>query len=160
MASLARNIGAAVLGWVTMAVGVFILMTALWMFLGADGAFAPGSWAVSWSWTMGSVGIGLVAAIAGGLVCAKIADGPWGVRLLVAIVVVLGILVAVGEMELTGFEGAAAAGGTELGPRPDDVDMIEAMSSAQQPLWLTWLNPMLGAVGAILGARMIRSSAG
>lgn len=157
MQSLARNIGAAVLGWITMAVAVFTLNFLMWMVLGADGAFQPESWDVSWSWSLASIAIGLLAAISGGLVCSRIADGPWGVRLLVAIVVVLGVLVALGSLEMTGFEGVADA---DPGPRPDDVGMIEAMSTAQQPVWLTWLNPLIGAVGAILGGRMNRSAAG
>lgn len=157
MQSLARNIGAAVLGWVTMFAGVFILMFAMWMILGPDGAFRPESWDVSWGWSLGSIAIGLLAAIAGGLVCSKIADGPWGVRFLVAIVVVLGVLTALGSMEVTGLEGAVDV---DTGPRPDGVGMFEAMSTAQQPVWLNWLNPVLGAVGALLGARMNRSAAG
>ena len=157
MKSLARNIGAAVLGWVTMAVAVFALNLVMWMVFGADGAFRPESWDVSWSWSLVSIAVGLLAAIAGGLVCSRIADGPWGVRLLVAIVVVLGVLVALGNLEMTGLEGVADA---VPGPRPDDVGMIEAMSAAQQPVWLTWLNPVIGAVGAILGGRMNRSAAG
>lgn len=156
MQSLARNIGAAVLGWVTMAVAVFGLNFVMWSVLGADGAFRPESWDISWGWSLASIGVGFVAALAGGLVCAKIADGPWGVRLLVAIVVVLGVLVAMGNLEMTGLEGIADA---DPGPRPDDVGMIEAMSTAQQPVWVTWLNPVIGALGAILGGRMNRSAA-
>ena len=157
MQSLARNIGAAVLGWVTMVVAVVVLNFAMWMALGPDGAFRPGSWDVTWGWSLGSIAIGLPAAIAGGLVCSKIADGPWGVRFLVAIVVVLGVLVALGNLEMTGLEGVADV---DPGPRPDDVGMLEAMSAAQQPIWMTWLNPLIGAVGAILGGRMNRSAAG
>ena len=156
MKSLARNIGAAVLGWVTMAIGVFALNFVMWMALGPDGAFLPESWDVSWGWSLGSIAIGLLAAIAGGLVCSRIADGPWGVRLLVFIVVALGVWVALGNLEMTGLEGVADA---DPGPRPDDVGMFEAMSTAQQPVWLTWLNPVIGAVGAILGGRMNRSAA-
>lgn len=155
MQSLARNIGAAVLGWLTMAVVVTVFNFVAWAVLGADGAFRPGSWEVSWSWSLGSIAIALLAAIAGGLVCSKIADGPWGVRFLIAIVVVLGVVVAMGNMEMTGLEGVADA---DPGPRPDDVGMFEAMSTAQQPVWLTWLIPLLGVVGAILGSRMDRSA--
>lgn len=157
MQSLARNIGAAVLGWVTMAVAVFVLNMVMWMVLGADVAFRSGTWDVSWSWSLASIGVGLLAAIIGGVVCSRIADGPWGVRLLVGVVLVLGALVALGILEMTGLEGVADA---DPGPRPDDVGMIEAMSTAQQPVWLTWLNPLIGAVGILLGARMKRSAAG
>ncbi len=149
MESLARNIGAAVLGWVTMAVGVFILMSLMWLGVGAEGAFRPGSWDVSTSWSLGSIAVGLLAALVGGLVCAKTSTSPWAVRLLVVIVVALGVMVAVGEM---------SAPVADAGPRPDGVGMIEAIATAQQPRWLTWLNPVLGAVGAILGTRMIRRS--
>lgn len=156
MQSLARNIGAAVLGWLTMAVAVTAFNLVAWAVLGPDGAFRSGSWEVSWIWSLGSIAIALLAAIAGGLVCSKIADGPWGLRFLIAIVVVLGVLVATGSLEMTGIEGAADA---DLGPRPDDVGMFEAMSTAQQPVWLTWLIPVLGVVGAILGSRLNRSAA-
>jgi len=156
MQSLARNIGAAVIGWVTMVVAVMALNLVMWVVLGADGAFRPGSWDVTWGWSLSSIGIGLVAAIAGGLVCSKIADGPWGVRFLVAIVLVLGALVALGNLEMTGLEGVADV---DPGPRPDDVGMIDAMSASQQPVWMTWLNPLLGTGGALLGARLNRSSA-
>ncbi len=42
-----RNVGGAVLGWVVMAGAVFLLFAGLWMVLGVDGAFEPGSWDVS-----------------------------------------------------------------------------------------------------------------
>lgn len=156
MQSLARNIGAAVLGWISMAIGVFLLNFVMWMVLGPDGAFRPESWDISWGWSLGTIAIGLLAAVVGGLICARVADGPWGVRLLVAIVVVLGVLVATGFLEMTGLEGVADA---DPGPRPDDVGMFEAMSTAQQPVWLAWLNPLIGAVGVILGGRIKRSAA-
>ncbi len=156
MSSPARNIGAAVLGYATMAVAVMVLNLVMWMALGADGAFRPGSWDVSWVWSLASIGIGAIAAVGGGLVCAKVADGPWGLRFLVAIVLVLGALVAMGSLGVAGVEGVADV---NPGPRPDDVAMLDAMSAAQQPVWMLWLNPVIGVAGAILGARLTRSRA-
>ncbi len=152
MQSLAKNIGAAVLGWIVMAAGVFGLMTVMWFLMGPDRAFLSGSWEVTWGWLLGSIAIGLLAGVAGGFVCSRIAD-RWGVGLLVALVVVLGVLVAMGSMEMTGIEGVAEA---DPGPRPDDVGILQAMQSARQPPWLTWLNPLLGAVGVIVGSRRKR----
>ena len=149
MKSLARNIGAAVLGWVTMTVGVFILMTIMWTILGSEGAFLPQSWDVSPTWLAGSVGVGLLAGICGGLMAAVVGEGRWGVRLLVTLVLVLGGVTAV--MLQMGLAGASA----EAGPRPVEVGMLVAMNSAQQPLWVAWLNPLIGAFGALLGARLI-----
>lgn len=143
MQSLAKNIGAAVLGWVAMFAGVFVLMSVFWMVLGADGAFRAGSWDVSVGWSLGSVVIGLLAAVIGGFVCAKVSADVWGVRFLIGLVLVLGVILALPD--------ASAAAPS---PRPDDIGMFEAIMSAQQPGWLAWLNPVLGAVGALLGARM------
>ena len=149
MQSLAKNIGAAVLGWIVMAVSVFALMTVMWFVMGPDRAFLPGGWDVTWGWLLGSIAIGLLAGVAGGIVCSRIA-GRGGVWLLVALVIVFGVLVALGGMEMTGVEGVAEP---DPGPRPDGVGMFQAMQSAQQPMWLTWLNPLLGTVGVLVGAR-------
>ncbi len=148
MQSLARNIGAGVLGWVAMTAVVFVLMSVFWMILGADGSFREGSWDVSGSWLLGSVPIGLLAGIFGGFVCAKVAGNAWGVRFLIVLVVALGVISAV-----------LYAPPEASGSRPDDIGMFEAMMSAHSPRWLTWLNPVLGVIGAILGARMTSGKA-
>ena len=143
-----RNIGGAVLGWVVMFGCVFVLMSGLWMMLGADGAFLPGSWEVSGAWNFGSIVIGLIAAVAGGLVCAKVSADRRGVWMLVALVVILGVASALPD---------APMAGAAPGVRPPDVSMTEAMLTAQQPRWVAWLNPVLGAVGALFGARLVKS---
>jgi hypothetical protein len=60
------------------------------------------------------------------------------------IVLVLGLLVAIPAM-------------TKEHPdtvRSGDVTSLQAMQMAQNPTWLLLLNPVLGAVGVMLGARM------
>lgn len=143
-----RNIGGAVLGYVVMFAGVVVLMSVFWMAVGADGAFQPGSWEVSGTWSLGSIVVGLVAGILGGLVCAKVASDSRGVWMLIVLVVILGVATALTD---------APAAGTAPAVRPSDVGMTEAMMSASQPVWLAWLNPVLGAVGAFLGARLVKS---
>ena len=140
-----RNVGGAVLGWVVMAGAVFLLFSGLWTVLGADGAFRPGSWEVSGMWLAGSIVVGLLAAVIGGLVCTWVAADDRGLLMLMALVLVLGVAVALFD--------APAAGGI----RPPEVGMPEAMSSAQQPKWLAWLNPVLGVVGAFAGSRLVRN---
>ena len=143
-----RNIGGAVLGWVVMFGCVVILMAGFWMMLGADGAFLPGSWEVSGAWNFGSIVISLVAAVVGGLVCAKVSADRRGVWMLVALVVVLGVASALPD---------ASMGDATPGVRPPDLPMTEAMMTAQQPTWMAWLNPLLGAVGALFGARLVKT---
>ena len=142
----ARNIGAAVVGWIAMTALVFGLMSALWTILGPDGAFQPEAWDVSSGWIVGSIAVGLAAAVAGGATCAKISDGPAGLRILVGIVILTGILSAFLQM---------TESGTAPGPRPVDVDMAAAMTTARQPMWMAFVNPVLGVVGAVFGARLV-----
>ena len=139
-----RNVGGAVAGWVVMALCVFALMAVLWMALGVDGSFRPGSWEVTAAWSLGSVVIGLLAAVAGGIVCGKVAGDNRGALMLIVLVVVLGVANALFQPPATGAV------------RPEDVAMIEAAGSAQQPRWLAWLNPVLGLVGILLGTRLAR----
>ncbi|MCY3612023.1 MAG: hypothetical protein OXH51_10860 [Gemmatimonadetes bacterium] len=143
-----RNIGGAVLGWVVMFGCVVILMAGFWMMLGADGAFQAGSWEVSGAWNFGTIVINLIAAIVGGLVCARVSADKRGVWMLVALVVVLGVASALPD---------APMGDAVAVVRPPDVSMTEAMMTAQEPEWMAWLYPVLGAVGALLGARLVKS---
>ena len=64
--------------------------------------------------------------------------------MLIVLVIILGVYSALNPV----------AGGA--GPRLDDVGMAEAMMGAQQPAWLTWLNPLLGVAGAWFGSRLAK----
>ncbi len=136
-----RNVVGAVVGWVVMAAVVFVLMAGLWMVLGVEGSFRPGSWEVSGAWSYGSLGLGLLAGVPGGLVCARIAGDGRGILMLVVLVLVLGVANAL-------FHAPVAEG-----VRPEGVAMLEAAGSAREPGWVSWLNPVVGVVGILLGAR-------
>jgi len=143
---MGRVIGSVIAGYVAIFAAVFVLMTLAWMGLGPAGSFQPGTWEVTSTWIVVSVVVGLVGAIAGGYVCALVAKDPRGPKALVGVVVVLGILFAIPV--LTG------GGPAVLGPRPDAVSMMDAMQRAQQPAWVALLNPILGAIGVLVGARV------
>ena len=140
-----RNVGGAVLGSVVMAGAVFLLFAVQWMVLGPDGAFQPQSWEVSGMWLLGSIVVSLLAAVLGGLVCAWVAADDRGLLMLMALVLVMGVAIALGDVPAT--EGA----------RLQEVGMTEAMNSAQQPKWMAWLNPVLGVAGAFAGSRLVRN---
>jgi drug/metabolite transporter superfamily protein YnfA len=146
---MGRKIGSVVAGYVTMFAGVFLLMTLFWNLLGANGAFRPGSWDVTGTWIALLLGAGIVAAIAGGYVAAAVArDARAGVWL-AGFVFVLGVAMAIPVLTA----GAPA----DLGPRPDQLPMFDAMSKGQQPAWSALLNPVIGALGSIVGARLRRT---
>ncbi|MDH3734767.1 MAG: hypothetical protein OEU54_14665 [Gemmatimonadota bacterium] len=138
---MGRNIGAAVLGYVAMFAAVFGGMTVAWTIVGADGAFQPGSWDHSMLWAVVSVVVGLVAAVLGGIVCARVGTDRTAVYVLVGLVAVLGVLSAIPEM-----------GDTAAGPRPDGLSMWDAIAGAVQPTWARWANPVIGIVGVLVGA--------
>ena len=144
MQSVLRNLGAAVLGYVAVAVVSFVLPAIMWLVLGPDGAFRPGSWDTSPAWNAGWIVVAVVGAAAGGFACAKVAADRYGVWMLVA------LLLVGGALSLAFYVPA------EAGARPADVDMMAGMSSARNPTWLGWLNLPLAAVGALLGARLAR----
>lgn len=137
-----RNILAAIVGYVVMVALVFVTFSIVWMILGADGAFEAGSWDVTGTWIGASILFGFVAAKAGGFVCSKLAASHQAVLILIGIVVTLGIVAAIPDVTVA------------AGPRPDDVSMFDAMGSAEQPRWVAWLNPLIGALGVMLGARL------
>ena len=137
-----KNILAAIVGYVVMFAAVFITFSIMWLILGPGGSFEPGSWAVSTAWVGASIVLGLLAGIAGGFVCSKLAASHQGVAILIGLVLVLGIASAIPDAPVT------------VGPRPDDISMFDAMLTANQPRWLAWLTPVLGVVGTILGSRL------
>ena len=142
MKELLRNLGAAVLGYVAVAIVSFVLPAIMWWVLGPDGAFRPDSWDTSPAWNAGWIVVALVGAAAGGFVCAKVAANRHGVWMLVA------LLLAGGALSLAFYVPAGE------GVRPADVGMMEGMGSARNPVWLGWLNLPLAAVGALLGGRI------
>ena len=144
---MGRIIGSVVVGYIVMFVTVFLLMTAAWLVMGAEGAFEPGSWQITLAWIGVSILVSLAAAFAGGRACAAIAKDPRGPTYLMGLVFVLGVVFAIPV--LTAAPDAMSA----LGPRPDEIPMMDAMSRAQQPVWIALLNPVLGVAGVWLGAR-------
>lgn len=137
-----KNLGAAVLGYVGMAVFIMASFSLVWLVLGPDRSFQPGSWDVSSIWLAASLVLGLLAGVAGGWLCGKVQADMRGLWVLLGIVVVAGVAGAL-----------LGADAPPVGARPDDVSMLDATNSAQQPTWLDWLNPVLGVVGALYGAR-------
>lgn len=142
---MGRIIGGVVAGYAVMFVGVMGLMTVGWMILGAGGAFLPESWDISMPWMLLSLVVGIVAAMAGGYVCIAIAKDPSAIMWLLALILVLGFAIAI--MQVLGPE-------TPVRVRPANLSMGDAISGAQQPLWLAFLNPILGVVGVLFGARL------
>jgi hypothetical protein len=144
-----RTIGGVVLGYVTMAVLVFGLLTLAYLGLGADRAFRPSSYEPSDTWIVTMFAIGLLAAIVGGMVCAAVGRSRTAVLALAVVVVLLGVLSAIPV--LMGVQGESQA-------RTGDVSNLDAMMKARTPAWVALANVAVGVAGVVLGGRLRRPS--
>lgn len=141
---MARFITAIALGYLVMFAAVMGIFAAAYPFVGSDTLFEPGTYVAARGWILLSFGVSLVAAMAGGIVCARIAPGAEAPIWLATVVLVLGALMAIPVVANTD----SGRGGS----RPAYVTMSQAIAHAEQPVWAALLNPLIGAIGVLVGA--------
>ena len=148
---MGRKIGGVIVGYIVMAAFIFLSFTLLYLILGTEGSFKPASYQVSAVWLIASLILGLIAAVIGGYVCVMIAKEQKTAYILAGIVLVLGILFALPGLSVSDEEMNKV--------REGNVPNMEAMQNAKQPPLVLILNPIIGAVGVILGSRMKKTKA-
>ena len=139
-----KSILAVIVGYVVMAIFAFGVFTAAYFCLGADRAFEPASYTVSTLWIAVMIVITLIAGIIGGFVCAAISKSKTTCLVFAGIVFLLSLVFAIPHIMKERTDTV----------RSGDVSNIEAMQQAQPPTWVCLVNPVLGAAGILLGARM------
>ena len=145
---MGRAIGGAVLGYIVMVLVIFCGLTAAWFALGSDGAFRPGVYDVSTTWVVISIIVGIIAALAGGRTARAVAKTITGPRILAGLVIVLGILSALPGLSM---DPAPAV-------RDPSLSMFDAMAQARTPVWVLFLNPVIGAIGALIGGNALQKN--
>lgn len=143
---MGRAIGGAVLGYIVMFVIVFCGLTLAWMLLGADGAFEPGVFDVSMTWIAISIVVAIIAALAGGKVARLVAKAPLGPQILAGLVIIIGIVSMIPAMTMA----------PPIATRAGDMPMMDAIAQARTPVWVMVLNPIIGAIGALIGGNALR----
>ncbi len=139
MSPTLRTVLAPLAGYLTMGLAVFLLFTGSYLLLGAEGSFKPGSWEPSNTWLAIGVVVGLSAAFLGGTVAQLIDRTGRGSWILIGFVAVLGLITAI--FAYINFPEA-------IEPRTIAVpSSIDAMNGAISPLWMEFLNPILGCAG-------------
>ena len=146
---MGRLIGAVVLGYMVMFVFVFVSFSVAFIAIGTERGFKPDSYDVSDLWIALSIGLGLVAAILGGVAAAAVAKSAKGPRALAVVILILGLAMA--------LPGLTASDKDQPEVRTGDVENMEAMQNAKQPTWMLLLNPVIGAVGALIGGTLMKS---
>ncbi|MEO6394136.1 MAG: hypothetical protein ABIP75_19945 [Pyrinomonadaceae bacterium] len=141
-----RGIVGVIVGYLAMFVVVFLCLTAAYLIMGTERVFLPGSFVADMPWMIIMVIVSIIAAVIGGLVCAKVAGGSTAPKVLAVLVFVLGLLLAIGTM---GDNKAAV-------PRTGELSNFEAMKNAKEPQWFSFANPLIGAIGVLAGAGLAK----
>lgn len=143
-----RAILGVILGFVVMAVLVFTGLTAIYLVMGAEWSFKPESYDVSMQWLIVWFVVSLVAAGVGGLVCAGVSRSSQAPLALAAVVFIVGLLSALPNL---------AVKNDAPKKRTSEVGNLEAMAQAQQPTWVAFATPLIGALGVVGGGKLRRS---
>lgn len=144
-----RNVLAVVLGYIVMGFVIFLGLTGAYLAMGADRAFTPGAYELTTLWLIVMFISSIVAALLGGIVCAKIARGRERATLALAVVVLV-----MGGVSIV-MQAAKPEPAPEQLIRTGDTPNFEAMSNARTPLWVAALNPVIGVVGVFAGAALV-----
>jgi len=123
--------------------GVFFLM-------GVEWSFKPGSFEASNRWIAMSLVANLIIGVIGGLVCAVIAKGGKAPMVLAIVVFALGMLLSIPSLM------AHQKNAGEI--RTGNVTQMEAMQKANEPVWVPFTFPIIGAIGVLIGGRLKRRS--
>jgi len=143
---MARTIIAVIVGYVTMLVLVSLMITCVFLLMGTEWSFKPGSFQASNRWVAMSLVGNFLIAIAGGFVCALIAKGGKAPLVLAVVVFALGLAFAIPNVVANRGETNSVRTGT--------VTMTEAMQKAREPLWAPFSAAVIGAVGVLIGAKL------
>ena len=138
-----RAILGVIVGYLVMAGLVMGLFVASFLALGAEKLLQPGSFSPSNLWLALSFVISLLAATVGGVVCVVVSRSRKPPFVLAGLIFVFGLLMALflppkmNEPPKT---------------REGDVKIGDAMQG-EQPTWVAWLTPIVGACGVLVGGR-------
>ena len=145
---MVRAILAVIVSYIVMFILIFLTFTGVYLLLGADRAFKPGSYEASGLWLAIAFVVNLVVAIIGGLICAGIAKGGRAPLALAVVVFVLGLLLAIPSLMAKSVNRNMV--------RTGSVSNMEAMQRAQEPTWVPFTFPFVGAIGVLIGGKLRR----
>lgn len=142
---MGRAIGSVVVGYLIIALFVFVTFSIAYLILGPEGSYQPGTYEVSAIWIGLSIVLSFAAAVLGGWATARIARSAVPPKVLAGLVLVLGLVMAF----MTDTPETPAV-------RTAAPTVWEAAGQSQQPGWLLYLNPLIGLVGVLIGGALVR----
>ena len=145
---MARSIIGVIVGYLVMFVLVSAIFMVVFLLMGTDWSFKPGSFEASNSWIAMSLIANLIIGVIGGLVCAVIAKGGKAPRVLAIVVFALGMVLAIPSV-IAHQKNAGEV-------RAANVSQMEAMQKANEPIWVPFTFPIIGAAGVLIGGKLRR----
>ena len=142
-----RTVGSVILGYIVIAAFVFLSFSLLFVAIGPDRAYQPGTYEVSALWVVVSIVLSFIAAVLGGWVCVLVARTQLGPQILAAAILVFGLVLAVMQL------GSAPADLPTV--RDASVGVMEAMRNSRNPTWINFVTPLVAVVGILAGARLV-----
>lgn len=141
---MGRKILAVICSFAAMYVLIFLTFSGAYMVIGMERTYLPGTYETGSLWNMVSLILGALAAGMAGWMCFRISRNVNTVRVLAAVILILGLIQA----------GSVMASPPSREARTESMDAIAAMGKTVTPLWLALLNPVVGAVFALMGGRV------
>ncbi len=142
-----RTGGGVILGYIVIAAFVFLSFSLVYVAMGPDRAYQPGTYEVSGLWVVVSFVLSFIAAVLGGWVCVLVARTQLGPQILAAAILVLGLVLAVMELGSTPADLPTV--------RDASVGVMEAMRDSRNPTWINFVTPFVAVVGILAGARLV-----
>lgn len=145
--TVVSTLAGAIAGYIVIALFIVATFAVAFPLLGINRLFAEGTYEASSAWVTLSLVLGLAGALLGGWVARYVSPKAHAVPALAAIVFVFGLFSAQAAQKQDAPRG---------GPRSAEATMTDAMAHARQPTWITFVNPLLGAIGVLIGGRRKR----
>ena len=131
---------------VAMMVVTFGLSVAPWFVFGLDTVLEPGRFDTVRAYDVYAIAVAFGGAVLGGWIAARIGRSQVAVLVLAGFAILGGVVNAVQQ-----------AARPEPGPRSSGVTIQQVMETRREPGWYTWLIPVLGVPGVLIGGRVGRS---
>lgn len=142
-----RTVAGVLVGFIAMFATVIALFGAVDVGMDPERLLEPGVYAPGLLVCVLGCGIGLLGAVVGGIVARKLGATRTAVLVLTLIVIALGGTKAVGSLSQQPRQPEARPAG--------EFDLVKRMKMVE-PTWVAMANPVIGAVGLLLGGRAWR----
>lgn len=145
-----KSIVAIIVSYIVGNLVFFGIITGCFFLLGVERVFEPDSYEVSSLWVALSLVVSFLGAVVAGYICLLISHS-WRTCQILALIVLMFTSISC-IMQLRRINPDAP------NIRAGDVDHFNAMKLGVPPRWLPFVNPIVGCIGVLIGARLKRAT--